>query len=341
MAVVGVAVILHLVGLVIRVARVVHHHDEGAVELPANGGLVEALGGIGLSLAHLPAVLVAEGVAELLDRLAQGEAEHVIDGAEHLGLAGGNLPGVLAGGGHTAQLQPVLAQFARHEAAHPARVLARIGLGHHVHGHEPVLLGQIGNTTEGSAVAKRTLEEELHPSILDGLSGKVDDTLQHEVGLLQLVVEKQVVLRELHRQGVGMGLGEVGAQHVHAAEHPATARAFLVVDALRGSLHAEVGVHGPHVGAVLHQVVDAVVGDGVEERLVGRPGLLHFLYLREHLRGDASLSSLSHRSCRNSQQGSQKDDVFSHYVIVISLSGCKYTKKMWKNRNKSAKNGTY
>ena len=74
MTVVGVAVVLHLVGLVVGAAWVIHHHDKGAVEFLAHGSVVETLGSIGLRLAHLLAVLVAEGVAELLDRLAQGEA---------------------------------------------------------------------------------------------------------------------------------------------------------------------------------------------------------------------------------------------------------------------------
>ena len=219
----------------------------------------------------------------------------MIDGGEHLGFAGRYLLGVLACSSHAAKLQSVLTKLACHETAHLVGVLARIGLGHHAHRHQSVLSCQVGYAAEGSAVVERTLKEELHLRVLDGLACMVDDALKHEVGLLQLVVEEEIVLRELHCQGVGMSLGEVGTQHVHAAEHPATARALLVVDALCGSLHAEVSVNRTGIGTVLHQVVDTVGSDGIEERLVGNRCLLHFLDLREHLRRDASLLGLSHR----------------------------------------------
>ena len=41
------------------------------------------------------------------------------------------------------------------------------------------------------------MEEELHALIIDRLLGGIDNALKHKVGLLQLIPEEQVGLREL------------------------------------------------------------------------------------------------------------------------------------------------
>jgi hypothetical protein len=48
-----------------------------------------------------------------------------------------------------------------------------------------------------------------------------------------------------------MGLGKVGAEHVQTREQPASAGTLLVVDALLGRFHAEIGIHLPQVLVVL------------------------------------------------------------------------------------------
>ena len=55
----------------------------------------------------------------------------------------------------------------------------------------------------------RTLEEELHASVVDRLLGIIDNTLEHEVSLLKLVVEEEIVVRELNLQRIAMSLGKV------------------------------------------------------------------------------------------------------------------------------------
>ena len=44
------------------------------------------------------------------------------------------------------------------------------------------------------SIVERVLEEELHLRVFDALLAQVDDALQHEVSLLQLVVEKEIIL---------------------------------------------------------------------------------------------------------------------------------------------------
>ena len=65
---------------------------------------------------------------------------------------------------------------------------------HHCHRHQSVLLGEVGHATEGTAIVDGVLEEEAHTLVVDGLAGIVDDALEHEVGLLQLVVEEEISL---------------------------------------------------------------------------------------------------------------------------------------------------
>ena len=96
--------------------RVVHHHDECAVELVAYGGVVELLRGVLLGFAHSVAVFVAEGVCKLLHRLSERERKHVVDLGKHLCLALLYGCGFLSVGHHLAQLKSKLAQLGGDEA---------------------------------------------------------------------------------------------------------------------------------------------------------------------------------------------------------------------------------
>ena len=87
--------------------------------------------------------------------------------------------------------------------------------------------------------------------------------MQHEIGLLQLVVKEKIGLRKFHPERVFVRPGKVGSQHIEAGEEPATPRTLLVMDALLGRLYAEVGVYRALVGIVLGQVVDGVGGYGI------------------------------------------------------------------------------
>ena len=64
------------------------------------------------------------------------------------------------------------------------------------------------------------VEEELHPLIVDGFLACIDDTLQHQVCLLQLIPEEEIGLGEFQFHGVALGI--VGTQHIQTTEHPTT-----------------------------------------------------------------------------------------------------------------------
>ena len=101
--------------------------------------------------------------------------------------------------------------------------------------------------------------------------------MQEEVALLQLVIEEEICLRELHSHSVLMLAREVGTEHVQAGEQPAASARFLVVDALLWCLHAEIGVDGSGIAEVLSQIVDGVLGYGVGKGMVA--GRLHLSFL--------------------------------------------------------------
>ena len=160
-------------------------------------------------------------------------------------------------------------------------------------------LGQIGHATESAAVADGIVKEELHALVVNGLVGTVDDPLQHEVGLLQLVPEEEVGLREAHGERVGATL-EVASQHIHAAEHPATPRLLLIGDALLLGLNAEISVELTGIGVAPRQVVNSIAGHGVHQRLLGTFQLLLFLNVSKHLLRDAAALRLC-RGCGSGQ----------------------------------------
>ena len=111
MSVVGMTVVFHLIGLIVRTARIVHRHDESAIERTTNYRLIERLGGIFLSRALGLAILILKGIGELLYWRTNGECEHTVDLPQHLGLGFLNILGTLALCHHIAQLESELTQF--------------------------------------------------------------------------------------------------------------------------------------------------------------------------------------------------------------------------------------
>ena len=220
-SVIRVAVIFNFVSLVVRAARVVHSHDESPVDRTAHGLLVEFLRRIGLCRACLFPVLVLEGIRETLHRLAQRECQDMVDAGKHLRLA--CLDGCLRllSGHHPAQLQSVFPQLRRYDFRHAGGVFGRVGLRHRLHRYDTVLLCQVGQTAECTAVTDRILEEELHARVVQRLPGIVYHSLQHQIGLLQLVVEGEVDVRIFHFQRVFVLAGKLGPQHVQSREEPA------------------------------------------------------------------------------------------------------------------------
>ena len=188
------AVVFHLKRLVIGAARVVHHHDKRAIERSAHRFPVKLLRRECHRFAHCLAILVGEGIGKLFYRLTQREAEHVIDGAEHLAFTCLDGIGLLLVCHHIAQFQPKLTQLAGNEARGTAGVFGGIGLQLRTLGCKTVFLSKVGDTAEGATIANGRTEKELHPLVVNGFIGTVYHTLQHEVGLFQLVIKEEVVV---------------------------------------------------------------------------------------------------------------------------------------------------
>ena len=212
-------IIFHLIGLIIRATRIVHRHDERAVERTTHHLLEEGLWRVFLSRALSLAILILKSIGELLNRCTDGECEHPIDLAQHLGLGFLNILRTLALCHHIAQLESKLTQFGGDDGSGLRCIVGRIRLWHHLCRHKPVFICQVGYTTESTTIVDRMMEEELHTLVVDGLLACIDDPLKHEVGLFKLIPEEEIGLRELYLHGVA--LGKVGAQHIEAAEHPA------------------------------------------------------------------------------------------------------------------------
>ena len=154
----------------------------------------------------------------------------------------------------------------------------------------------------------------------------IDTALQHQVGLLQLIPEEEVCLRELNLYGVAL-LGIVGTQHVQSTEHPATSRGFLVGDGLFGCLDTEISVEGTCILMVHSQGIDTVGSDGIHQRTVDGLCLLLFLNITQHLAGETSRLGLclGHRQTGDAKHANNR--LFHSYVFVI---GYFFFVEIWK-----------
>ena len=305
MTIVGMTVVFYLVCLVIRTAWVVHHHDEGAVEILTNRLLIETLRSILLSLTNLLAILITESISEFLYRLAQSKAEHAINLSQHFGLTSLNSSSFLSLSYHLAEFQTILTELAADKAAHLGSIVAGESLRLSTHRHKTIFASQVGNATESTTVVERVLEEELHLRILDALLTEVDDTLKHEVSLLQLVVEEEIILRILHHSTLLVVDSKVGTEHIEAAEHPATARTLLIMNALRRSLDAEMGINRSLIGMIFYQIINIVVSNSIKESLVCSTCMV-FLHLLKSRLTDAAPLGLRHHRHGSHQHGSNQ-----------------------------------
>ena len=118
MTVVGMTIILHLVGLVVRTARVVHHHDKRTVQLPTDSLFIERFRGVTLRLCQLFAVLILEGISELLHRLAQGETQHLVNLSQRFSLSLLNISSFLTLSHHLTQLETILTELRFDDSRH-------------------------------------------------------------------------------------------------------------------------------------------------------------------------------------------------------------------------------
>ena len=83
---------------------------------------------------------------------------------------------------------------------------------------------------------------------------------------------------------------------------------LLVSDALRGRLHAEIGVKRALVGMVGGQSVDAVSGQSVEQCAVGRSALLRLPDAFQHISRYAAALCLGRRRQRYSRKHEARQD---------------------------------
>ena len=188
------SVILHFIRLVIWSTRIVHRHDECAIERFANSLPIELLRGICSCRSKRPTLLVLESISKLLYRFAKCQTQHVIHRTQHFLLTLLNSLLRLTISNHLTQFQPELPQLGCYQTCGSRRIFCRISLGLRLHRHQSVLLREVGHATEGAAITNRTLEEEAYTFVLHRQFSIINDTLQHQVRLLQLVIEEQIVL---------------------------------------------------------------------------------------------------------------------------------------------------
>ena len=214
-------IVLHLISLVIRTTRIVHRHDESTSDRTSHNFLGKLKRGVLLSWCKGFALLVLKGISEGLNRFSDGQTEDAIDLRQHLGLSLVDISSRLLRSHHITQLESELTQLRRDNLRCHRGIVARIRLRHHLRGHKTIFVNKIGDATEGTAIIDRMMEEELHTLMVDRLLGRIDHTLQHQIGLFELIPEEEISLRKLHVDRIA--LGQIGTQHIQSAEHPATA----------------------------------------------------------------------------------------------------------------------
>ena len=210
------AVILDLIDLAVFPRRVVHHHHVVGVEVVPYELLVEALRSVGLG-AHELVLGVVAGPLELCRRLSETDHEHPVDFLQHAGLQGLEvLPFRFP------EPEPVFTQLVGKLGAHLGSVVRTVGLGHHLGRDHSVLHHQVGHAGELASVTDRVAEKPVYLTVFEPFVAGVYHSLEEKVGLLQLVVEEQIVLRESETAKVVL-FYHLCPEDVQSGEKPAAA----------------------------------------------------------------------------------------------------------------------
>ena len=139
-------------------------------------------------------------------------------------------------------------------------------------GHDAVLAHEVGEHVPLAAVLDGVLQQEADQAAVGRLVGGGDHGLEEPVGLLELVVELQVGLRELELVDLE-ALHGLDAQHVQPGEHPAAAALLLVGDLGRLDDVREGALGGAHDRlAVARHDLHLAGRDGVQRQPVARLG---------------------------------------------------------------------
>ena len=132
------------------------------------------------------------------------------------------------------------------------------------------------------------LEEPLYLRIVDRELACLDDAFEEEIGLLQLVPEERVVLREEERAGL-LASHQLSAQDIESREEPAASTLLLVSNARALYLDGELIFDRAWALIVDEEVLHPLYGDGVVECLLGRGLRLTLTKLFEELGGDSPI----------------------------------------------------
>ena len=323
LSVIDVAVVLDFVDLTIFAARVVHHHNVAVFQVFAYIFGVERLRCEFLH-AHNLSLAVAARPLELRRRFSKAEGENAIDVLEHLNLLrfklfhrgflrflsfGSRLRVCLT------QSESVLAELEFQKHSHLRGVVAAEGLRHRLGRHNAIFGEQVGHPRELPAVAQRIAEQPVNLTVIVRKRPRVDDALKKEVGFLNLVVEEDIVLRELELRQV-IFLNHPRPQHIKPSEQPAPSGRLLVGDSFCLHPVREMSVNHCRIFAVYRQRRNRGPCQRISQRLVCRrvpvtPGNFLQIFFRKPAACHA-LRSRTHPERHRSQ--CQKD---SFHIFIV------------------------
>ena len=241
------------------------------------------------------AVLAAPGEVELVHRLAEGDAEQLVDLPEHFQAAGF---GVLTLRDPVAELGGVAAEQGVEQGAALLGVGGLPGFGHDGFRHQTVFFDQVHGHAPVAAVADPG-QNIVDLAVGQGLGCGVDDPAQEIVGLFQLVVEGQIVLGELKLLQPQL-LRHALAQEVQGGEHPAAPALFLGGDAAGLELDGEFAVQLRGVHRDKGQIRQLRAGSGSRGGLRGAVVLVGFpegkrLFIGQCVHGNPSIFFISNQ----------------------------------------------
>ena len=135
------------------------------------------------------------------------------------------------------------------------------------------------------------LKEPLNCFVAHRALAGVNDTLQEEVGFLQLIPKERIDFGELKRWEIVLGKC-LGTHYVQSRKQPATSGGLLVCDTLGIDFNGEMCIHARQIVLIECQFADIIVANSIAECFIRSCSLVTLLDLFKHTRANAPFSIL-------------------------------------------------
>ena len=218
------SVVLYFIYFAIFTSRVVHNHHIVVFQVLAYKLVIETLRSVFLYTNNLT-LLIVSSPFEFCWRHAQTFYKNAINLCQHHFFTFRQLSRL-----HFTQFKSKFTQLPFQNHGHLTRIIALERFRHCRFRNDSILHNQVRHTSKLTTITNRIFHQPVHLTVIHRQVSCIYNSLQEQIGLLQQIVKRVVVLRKFEFRQIILG-NHLGTEHIQARKKPTTARRLLIRNA--------------------------------------------------------------------------------------------------------------